>query len=162
MKTGCLASCIAALVAFGLIVRNIQAVWASPAMAVPKRDTFRLLSDYQAVNSHVEQTPKVITDLLRGLDCKVWVDDVFYFAEDEISLFCLLDEILGRLESVGFFVCSHCVDTRAGEIVPRPYGDTVHGTAPGEMCISIICMSAAAELKVVRVCLKRMDFATSW
>ena len=30
----------------------------------------------------------------------VWVDDVFYFAEDEISLLCLLDEILGRLESV--------------------------------------------------------------
>ena len=24
----------------------------------------------------------VMTDLLRGLDCKVWVDDVIYFAED--------------------------------------------------------------------------------
>ena len=42
-----------------------------------------------------------MTDLLRGLGCKVWVDDVFYFAEDQISLLCLLDEILGRLESVG-------------------------------------------------------------
>ena len=40
-----------------------------------------------------------MTDLLRDLDCN-WVDDVFYFAEDEISLLCLLDEILGRLESV--------------------------------------------------------------
>ena len=29
--------------------------------------------------------------------------------------------------------CLHCVDTRAGEIVPRPYGDTVHDTAPGEV-----------------------------
>ena len=29
--------------------------------------------------------------------------------------------------------CLHCVDTRAGEIVPRPYGDTVHGTTPGEV-----------------------------
>ena len=38
--------------------------------------------------------------MLRGLDCKMWVDDVFYFAEDEISLLCLLDEVLGRLESV--------------------------------------------------------------
>ena len=38
----------------------------------------------------------VMTDLLRGLDCKVWVDGAFYFAEDEISLLCLLDEILGR------------------------------------------------------------------
>ena len=54
LKTGWLASCIAALVAFGLIVWNIQVVWASPAMAVPKRDTFRLVSDYQAVNSQVE------------------------------------------------------------------------------------------------------------
>ena len=59
-----------------------------------------MVSDYQAANSQVEQTPKVMTDLLHGLDCNVWVDDVFYFAEDEISLLCLLDEILGRLESV--------------------------------------------------------------
>ena len=29
--------------------------------------------------------------------------------------------------------CLHGVDKRAGEIVPRPYGDTVHGTAPGEV-----------------------------
>ena len=35
-----------------------------------------------------------MTDFLRGLDCKVLVDDVFYFAEDEISLLCLLDEFL--------------------------------------------------------------------
>ena len=42
-------------------------------MAVPQRDTSRLVSDYQAVNSQVEQTPKVMTDLLRGFNCKVWV-----------------------------------------------------------------------------------------
>ena len=53
-------------------------------MPVPKRDTFRLVSDYQAVKSQVEQTPNVITDLLRDLDCNVCVDDVLYFAEDEI------------------------------------------------------------------------------
>ena len=29
--------------------------------------------------------------------------------------------------------CLHCVDTRAGQTVPRPYGDTVHGNAPGEV-----------------------------
>ena len=65
-------------------------MWASSAMAVQKRDTFRLVSDYQAVNSQVEQTLKAMTDLLRILDCSVsvWVDDVFYFAEDEISLSC--------------------------------------------------------------------------
>ena len=33
VKTGWLASCIVALGAFGLLVRNIQVVWASPAMA---------------------------------------------------------------------------------------------------------------------------------
>ena len=38
VKTGWLASCIAALGAFGLLVRNIQAVRATPTMAVPKRD----------------------------------------------------------------------------------------------------------------------------
>ena len=99
VKAGWLASCIVALGAFGLLVRNIEVVWASPAMAVPQRDTSRLVSDYQAVNSQVEQTPKVMTDLWCGLDCKVWVDDVFYFAEDETPLLCLLDEILIRLES---------------------------------------------------------------
>ena len=62
VKTGGLASCIAALAVFGLIVRNIQAVWASPAMAVPTRDTFRLVSDYQAVNSQVEQSPGVMSN----------------------------------------------------------------------------------------------------
>ena len=29
--------------------------------------------------------------------------------------------------------CLNFVDTRAGETVPRPFGDTVHGTAPGEV-----------------------------
>lgn len=48
---------IAALVAFALLVRNIQTVWACPAMAVPKGDTVRLISDYQMVNSQVEQSP---------------------------------------------------------------------------------------------------------
>ena len=38
VKTRWLASCIAALGAFGLLLWNIQAVWASPAMAVPQRD----------------------------------------------------------------------------------------------------------------------------
>ena len=73
VKTGWLTSCISASVAFGLLVRNIQAVWASPAMAVRKRDTFRLVGDYQAVNSQVEQTPKVMTDFLLDLDFNVWV-----------------------------------------------------------------------------------------
>ena len=31
-------------------------------MAVPTRDTFRLVSDYQAVNSQVEQSPGVMSN----------------------------------------------------------------------------------------------------
>ncbi|CAN0182786.1 unnamed protein product [Scytosiphon promiscuus] len=182
VKTGWLASRIAALVAFGLLVNNIQAVWASPAMAVPKLDTFRLVSDYQAVNSQVEQSPGVMpnhedmrdllgakyfgkldllqgywqmplapeaqeiftiatpeglftptrvpqgvlnatayfqgvmTDLLRGLDCKVWVDDVLYYADTEEALLRLLDEILGRLERVGLFVAAHKCNIFAREM----------------------------------------------
>ncbi|CAN0420185.1 unnamed protein product, partial [Scytosiphon promiscuus] len=55
--TGWVASCIAALVAFCVL-----AVWASPAMATPRRDTSRLVSDYQAMNSQVEQSPGVMTN----------------------------------------------------------------------------------------------------
>jgi len=29
--------------------------------------------------------------------------------------------------------CLHCMDSKAGEKVPRPLGETVHGTAPGEV-----------------------------
>ena len=29
--------------------------------------------------------------------------------------------------------CLHCADTRSGEVVPRPLGETVHGTAPNEV-----------------------------
>ncbi|CAN0423932.1 unnamed protein product, partial [Scytosiphon promiscuus] len=54
VKTGWLASCIAALVALGVL-----AVWASPAVAASRRDTSRLVSDNQAVNSQVEQSPGV-------------------------------------------------------------------------------------------------------
>ena len=29
--------------------------------------------------------------------------------------------------------CLHCADTRSGDVVPRPLGKTVHGTAPNEV-----------------------------
>ena len=60
VKTSWLASCVAALLAFGLVFRNLQAVWSSPAMAVPKKDSFRLVSDYKAVNEQVEKSPGVM------------------------------------------------------------------------------------------------------
>ena len=29
--------------------------------------------------------------------------------------------------------CLHCADSRAGDVVPRPFGETVHGTTPNEV-----------------------------
>ena len=31
--------------------------------------------------------------------------------------------------------CLHCADTRSGDVVPRPLGETVHGAAPNEVCL---------------------------
>ena len=42
----------------------------------------------------------VMTELLVGIKCKIWVDDVFFYAETEDELLDTLDEILARLESV--------------------------------------------------------------
>ena len=76
-----------------------------------------------------------MTDLLCGLDCKVWVDDVFYFAEDETSLLSLLDEILGRLESVGLFVAAHKCTVFAHELVwwGKVYSDGVVSHDPARI-----------------------------
>ena len=35
-------------------------MWFSPVMAVPKKDSFRLVSDYRAVNEQVEKSPSVM------------------------------------------------------------------------------------------------------
>ena len=76
-----------------------------------------------------------MTDLLRGLDCKVWVDDVFYFAEDEIYLLCLMDEIFGRLEGVGLFVAAHECTFFARELVwcGKVYSDGVVSHDPARI-----------------------------
>ena len=59
VKTSWLASCVAALLACRPVFRNLQAVWFSPAMAVPKKASFRLVSDYKEVNEQVEKSPGV-------------------------------------------------------------------------------------------------------
>ena len=35
-----------------------------------------------------------------------------------------------------------CADTRSGDVVPRPLGETVHGTAPNEVVHLTTCMRA--------------------
>ena len=71
----------------------------------------------QGVLNAASYFQSVMSDLLRVLNCDVWVDDVFNFVEDEISLLYLLDEILGRLKSVAFFLAAHKCTFFAGELV---------------------------------------------
>ena len=40
---------------------------------------------------------------------------------------------LVRLQEVCVWSGIHCADTRSGDVVPRPFGETVHGTAPNEV-----------------------------
>ena len=56
--------------------------------------------------------------------------------------------------------CLHCVDTRAGATVPRPFGDTVHGTAPGEMVHFDFLYVGSSGPEVIMVCLRTTDFDT--
>ncbi|CAN0312029.1 unnamed protein product [Scytosiphon promiscuus] len=34
--------------------------------------------------------------------------------------------------------CLHCADTRSGDVVPRPLGETVHRTAPNEVAFRLL------------------------
>ena len=49
----------------------------------------------------------IMTGLLAGLQCKVWVDDILWWGKDEQDLMCTLDAILGRLEDAGLFAAAH-------------------------------------------------------
>ena len=55
--------------------------------------------------------------VLDGLKCKIWVDDVFFFADTEDELLDTLDAILGRLEGVGLFAAAHKCTFFARELV---------------------------------------------
>ena len=60
VKTSWLASCVADLLAFELVFRNLQVVWSCPAMAVPNEDSFRLLRDYKEGIEQVEKSRSVM------------------------------------------------------------------------------------------------------
>ena len=142
-------------------------MWASTAMAAPKKGRLCLVSD-RAVNKQIEKVPGIIpnqevemadfrgatcfgkldmllgywqmplvftiaiseglftpthvpqgvlnattyfqgvmTELLAGLNCKVWVDDNVWLGADENYLLSTLDKILGRLEAAGLFAAAH-------------------------------------------------------
>ena len=48
----------------------------------------------------------VMTELLAGLNCKVWVDDIVWWEADADNFLNTLDEILGRLEGAGLFTAA--------------------------------------------------------
>ena len=62
-KAAWLVACVTTLMSLGFVFRNMQAVWASPAMAAPKKQGYRLVSDYRAVNKQIEKVPGIMPDL---------------------------------------------------------------------------------------------------
>ena len=48
-----------------------------------------------------------MTELLVGIKCKIWVDDVFFYTGTDDQHLDTLDEILPRLESVGLLAAAH-------------------------------------------------------
>ena len=52
-----------------------------------------------------------------GIKCKIWMDDVFLFADTQDELLDTIDEILARLESVGLFAAAHECNFLSREIV---------------------------------------------
>ncbi|CAN0012806.1 unnamed protein product [Sphacelaria rigidula] len=59
----------------------------------------------------------IITELLVGLKCKIWVDGVFFFADTKDECFYTLDAILSRLENVGLFAAAYKGTFFASELV---------------------------------------------
>ena len=49
----------------------------------------------------------VMTELLAGLNCKVWVEDIVWWVADKNNLLNTLDKIFDRLEDTGLFVAAH-------------------------------------------------------
>ena len=71
----------------------------------------------QAVLNATANFQGVMTELLVGIKCNIWVDDVFVYADTEDELLDTLDEILARLESVGSFAAAHKCTFFSREIV---------------------------------------------
>ena len=69
---------------------------------------------------------------------------------------------LVRLQEVCVWSGIHCADTRSGDVVPRPFGKTVNGTAPNEVGHLTTCMLARLARKLLKVCPRIVVFGTSW
>lgn len=102
VKSSWLASCMVALSAIRLVFRGLQAIRSTPALAVPKQHSFRLVSDYMAVNEKVEKIspgpmPNQGADMLNLLSARFFGKlDLFQgywqipFAEEAQKIFFIL------------------------------------------------------------------------
>ena len=61
----------------------------------------------QGVSNATVYFQGVMFELLAGLNCKVWVDDIVWSGADEDNLLNTLDEIRGCLEDAGLFAAAH-------------------------------------------------------
>ena len=57
-----------------------------------------------------------MSEILKGLPCLVWVDDIVIYANSPSELCIALDRVLQRLEDVGLFVAAHKCSFFATEI----------------------------------------------
>ena len=71
----------------------------------------------QGVLNAIGYFQDVMTELQVGIKRKIWVDDVFFYAETEDELLDTLYEILARSESVGLFEAAHKCTFFSREIV---------------------------------------------
>ena len=49
----------------------------------------------------------MMTELLAGLNCKVWVDNMVWWGADEDNFLNTLNKVLGRLEDAGLFAAAY-------------------------------------------------------
>ena len=93
----------------------LQGYWQMP-LAVEAQEVFTITTPEdlftptrvpQGVLNATVYFQGVVTEVLAGLNCKAWVDDIVWWGADEDNLLSTLDKILGRLEDAGLFVAAH-------------------------------------------------------
>ena len=93
VKTSWLASCVAALLAFGLVFRNLQAVGSSTAMTVPKKHSVRLVGDHSIPSKAVVRQAQQKALATDGTEVQSY--------ESAVGLAVLDDEGLFRIHARG-------------------------------------------------------------
>ena len=93
----------------------LQGCWQMPlaaeaqevfTIATPE-DLFTPTCVLQGVLNATAHFQGVMTALLAGLNCKVWVDDIMWWGADEDNFLNTLDKILGRLKDAGLLAAAH-------------------------------------------------------